>query len=262
MVGLRTLLASSVLLRGCLLLYGLYQDAHSLLKYTDVDYYVFTDASRFVSLSHSPYERETYRYTPLLAWLLLPTTWSPQWFWFSFGKVVFAAGDLIAGWLIYQVLRNGGMEAGRASRYASIWLLNPMVAAISTRGSSEGLLGVLVVGLVWAVDRRKTLVAGVLLGLAVHLKIYPVVYAPSIIWWLERQEEGKEGTRWVEAAVGFVNRERVVFGVAAMATFLGLNWCMYQRYEFTPSPKHRDGRELTVGKAMANRSSYTPTSTI
>lgn len=212
-----------------MLLYGLYQDAYSPLKYTDIDYYVFTDASRFVALSHSPYDRETYRYTPLLAWLLLPTTWSPQWLWFSFGKAVFAAGDILAGWLIYKVLRNDGMEAGRAGRYASIWLLNPMVATISTRGSSEGLLGVLVLGIVWAVDRRRPLVAGTLLGLAVHLKIYPVVYAPAIVWWFECRDEEEE-IGWAGKAIGFVNRERVMFGVAALATFLGLNWWMYQMY--------------------------------
>src|SRR5579862_4467571 len=64
----RVILAS-ILLRLGLLLYGIYHDAHSPLKYTDVDYFVFTDAARYINAKQSPYNRETYRYTPLLAWL-------------------------------------------------------------------------------------------------------------------------------------------------------------------------------------------------
>jgi GPI mannosyltransferase 1 subunit M len=235
MPSLGTLLTSAAALRAGMLLYGLYQDAHSPLKYTDIDYYVFTDASRSVAHSGSPYDRETYRYTPLLAWLLLPTTYAPQWLWFSFGKVVFAIADIIAGWLIYRVLRNGGMEGGRAGRYASIWLLNPMVATISTRGSSEGLLGVLVVAVLWAVERRRVAIAGVLLGFGVHLKIYPVIYAPAIVWWLESKEEAEGERGWLQRALKFVNWERVVFGITALGTFVGLNWWMYQMYLSPPA---------------------------
>src|ERR1700736_952435 len=81
----------SVLLRLVLLVYGVYHDAHSPLKYTDVDYFVFTDAARFVHNGQSPYQRETFRYTPLLAWLVLPTAWPG---WFSWGKVEFALGEV------------------------------------------------------------------------------------------------------------------------------------------------------------------------
>jgi len=118
------IIVASTLLRLILIIYGVYHDAHSPLKYTDVDYYVFTDAARFVHLKQSPYLRETYRYTPLLAWLLIPTAWPGM---FSFGKVVFALGDVAAGWIMILVLRRRGMSAERSLKYSSIWLLNPMV---------------------------------------------------------------------------------------------------------------------------------------
>ena len=116
----------SIILRLVLLGYGIYHDARLPLKYTDVDYYVFTDAVQFVFAGKSPYLRETYRYTPLLTWLLIPTAWPG---WFSFGKVVFALGDVAAGWIMIMILRGRGMSHGRSLKYASIWLLNPMVFA-------------------------------------------------------------------------------------------------------------------------------------
>ena len=220
--------SSAIALRVVLFFYGLWQDANSPMKYTDIDYYVFTDAARFTAHGHSPYDRETYRYTPLLAWMLLPTSWSSTWF--SFGKVLFAVGDIVAGWLIVLVLRRGEkMSLDRALKFASIWLLNPMVATISTRGSSEGLLGVMVVAMLWAILQRKIALAGVLLGLGVHFKIYPFIYAPSIIWWLDDEHvTSSKGKQDVLAQIkSFCNGARIKITVTSLATFLALNTLMY-----------------------------------
>ncbi|KAF2753023.1 hypothetical protein EJ05DRAFT_480737 [Pseudovirgaria hyperparasitica] len=247
----RTVFTLALLLRLVLLLYGTLQDAFSPLKYTDIDYYVFTDAARFLAHGHSPYTRDTYRYTPLLAWLLYPTSW-PGAFWFASGKVLFALCDVLAGWLIYAILRGGGggsregsgngMDETRAIRFASLWLLNPMVAQISTRGSSEGLLCVNVVALLWAVLARRTRVAGVLLGLAVHLKIYPFIYGASILWYLDERttsgdnsagkEKKKKGQKTgpMTGVLTFCNRARIEFAIYAAATFLLLSGAMAALY--------------------------------
>ncbi|OTB00720.1 glycosyltransferase family 50 protein [Hypoxylon sp. CI-4A] len=246
------LFTAATILRGAMLLYGLWQDANSPLKYTDIDYLVFTDAARFTFSSSgpgagSPYTRETYRYTPLLAWMLYPTTWSGT-FWFSFGKVLFAAADLLAGYLIMLVLKGPHvrMSVERACMYASIWLLNPMVATISTRGSSEGLLGVLVMALLWSVLERRVALSGVLLGLGVHFKIYPFIYAPAIVWWMDAERMGKatktkelkgndgqvekQAKGVLDVIVAFVTPERITLALVSLATFLGLNLVMYALY--------------------------------
>lgn len=229
---------SAFALRAILFLYGLYQDAYSPVKYTDIDYYVFTDAARFISHGRSPYLRDTYRYTPLLAWLLLPTARGGAWF--SFGKMLFAFADLLAGWFIYRILRSSaGMTTERALKFASIWLLNPMVATISTRGSSEGLLGVMVMALLWAVLQRRVKLAGVLLGLAVHFKIYPFIYAASIVWWLDDEhvgvsrpaaKKGKVGSRG--RIISFFNRSRITLAVTSWMSFVALNLAMFSMYAF------------------------------
>ncbi|KAH9930708.1 glycosyltransferase family 50 protein [Fomitopsis serialis] len=110
------LLAISTILRVVLILYSEWHDAHSVVKYTDVDYRVFSDAARFL-LNPSeanyaqgplgtllrvgdPYTRATYRYTPLLAVLLTPNEWLHP----SFGKYMFAAADIVGGVLMYKLL--------------------------------------------------------------------------------------------------------------------------------------------------------------
>lgn len=230
----------AALLRLVLLLYGIHQDATSALKYTDIDYLVFTDAARLPT----PYDRETYRYTPLLAWLLRPTapsssssSSSPGGLGlFVFGKLLFAAADLLAGWLLLRLLRSRGLPAPRAGAFAAIWLWNPMVAAISTRGSSEGLLGALTAALVWAAERRRLRAAALLLGLGVHFKIYPFIYAPAIVWWMDDQTLGKGATGGDDdgeqvsvftKALRFLSWERIEFTVISLATFAGLNALMY-----------------------------------
>lgn len=231
---------SAALLRLVFLLYGLWQDANSPVKYTDIDYLVFTDAARFVSRGQSPYERETYRYTPILAWLLLPTAHTTgnqllDTALFSSGKVLFAAADLVAGWLLERVLART-MDAAAARKFAAIWLLNPMVATISTRGSSEGLLGVLVMALLSAVLARRVTLAGLLLGFSVHFKIYPFIYAPAIVWWMDRErmggsrsEKGKSPTETsvIGRILRFITPARLQLAITSLATFLALNIAMF-----------------------------------
>lgn len=134
------------------------------------------------------------------------------------------------------------MKQERALKFASIWLLNPMVATISTRGSSEGLLAVMVVALLWAVVKRKVFLAGVLLGLGVHFKIYPFIYAPSIVWWMDDEHLGRTVKRVEAKDMGslnlkdltrnFFNGSRVQVAVISLLTFLGLNVAMYSMYVF------------------------------
>ncbi|KAF1934375.1 glycosyltransferase family 50 protein [Didymella exigua CBS 183.55] len=250
-------------LRAVFLLYGLWQDANSPMKYTDIDYFVFTDAARFISYGHSPYARDTYRYTPLLAWMIYPTTW-PGTLWFSSGKSLFAIGDVVAGWMMYRILREyRGLEKERALKFASIWLLNPMVATISTRGSSEGLLGVFVTALLWAVLAKEMVLAGLLLGFAVHFKIYPFIYAASIVWWLDETSVGRvsksrtRGSVFAQLLV-FINSQRITIAIAGTVTFALLNIGMYQMYGW-PFLEHSYFYHLT---RIDHRHNFSPYNTL
>lgn len=249
------LFAGAVLLRLGLLVYGSSKDAHSAVKYTDVDYLVFTDAARLVARhARSPYDRDTYRYTPLLAWLLAPAAAAaaaPALF--AWGKLVFAAADLLAGALLVALLRRRYPRRPGRAALAALWLWNPMVATISTRGSSEGLLAVLTMALLWAVEARRLDLAAVVLGLAVHFKIYPFIYAPAIVWWMDDARianpssspppsTAKPPPSLAAALVRFCSPARLRLALISFATFAGLNMLMYSMFVrsfFFPSTHDR-----------------------
>lgn len=239
------------LIRILFLIYGEYQDAYFTVKYTDIDYVVFTDAARYMTQGQSPYLRETYRYTPLLAMLLTPNIYVFP----AFGKCLFAAADILVGYLIHQMLLMRGMSSKLALRYDALWLLNPFVCNISTRGNAESLLGVMVLGTLYLILHKKYFYSGCFVfGFSVHFKIYPVIYAVPLLmllddhygdpfehtpflrkWQLVRYRwiqvlEGKgDAFGWLRHIIVFVSPVRIVFGVLSAFVFFVLTGMMYQR---------------------------------
>ncbi|BGP33799.1 GPI mannosyltransferase 1 [Rhodotorula toruloides] len=214
-------------LRGALLLWGSYQDAHSAVRYTDVDYFVFSDAAACLvdpARQHcgrakgawapewlgDPYARATYRYTPLLAFALAPNSLLHP----GFGKVLFAMCDLLVGVMLYKLMRRRGASqkyAGRA--VAAVWLLNPMIANISTRGSSESFVGALVVAVLSLASEGRWDAVAAVFGAAVHVKIFPFMYGSSLIAALYSSTSDKK------AAMTRLIR----FGVLSFTCFMLLN---------------------------------------
>jgi phosphatidylinositol glycan class M len=88
---IRTLLLLSAIFRVILIVYGEWQDTHMEVRYTDVDYLVFSDAASLMANGESPYKRTTYRYSPLLAFLLTPNSFIHR----SWGKFIFSAAGKV-----------------------------------------------------------------------------------------------------------------------------------------------------------------------
>lgn len=173
------LISIAIVLRIVFFLFGLYQDATMPVKYTDIDYLVFSDAARYVANGQSPYERETYRYTPLLAWLLLPTAWGGLYT--HFGKILFMVCDVVTGILVAKTLPQL-LSTTRRTFLLALWLLNPMVITISTRGSSESILTCFIMLSVYFYLRNRYTLSAIWLGLSIHLKIYPIIYVPAFMY--------------------------------------------------------------------------------
>ncbi|KAL2919477.1 GPI mannosyltransferase 1 [Polyrhizophydium stewartii] len=242
-----------VALRAGLLAYAAVQDTHPVIKFTDIDYSVFTDAAAFVAAGRSPYLRSTYRYTPLLAVLMTPNVLLHP----ICGKLLFCLCDLVAGAFLFAILRSrspapgaGGPGRGdpmplrRAWLFTALWTLNPFVAVISARGSAESVVAILVIGTLWGAMTGRPRAAAVFFGLAVHFKIFPIVYAVPLWFGIDyacdtfehhrRLNGGQTGRKEEQAAPEFKLRlwswRRFEFGLISGGTFLALSLIMYSLY--------------------------------
>lgn len=205
----------ATILRVGLLIYGSIQDKHPVLKYTDIDYSVFTDAAKFVTQFQSPYNRATYRYTPLLAWILIPNSFN-----LMFGKILFAVCDLLVGMIIVEILKSRRINR----RWSYLWTLNPFVAVISTRGNAESILSFLVMASLYFIIKGWIKTSAVFFGLAVHFKIYPIIYAIPI-WFGIDSHRGN-----TPQPFKLFSPRRALYGLIAGSTFMILNLIMYSIY--------------------------------
>lgn len=152
-------------------MYGEWQDTHMEVRYTDIDYMVFSDAASLMASGKSPFERSTYRYSPLLAFLLLPNSILNR----SWGKFIFSAAgrlfylfvfddvdfdgllaefefdmvflgcvDLLVGLFIRTILKLRGVPENLSMISVMAWLFNPFTFTIGTRGNCEPIVCALI----------------------------------------------------------------------------------------------------------------------
>lgn len=100
MSGFKKHFIYSIIIRLVLIAYGEVQDQISEVPYTDIDYRVVNDGARHIYNGRSPFNRHTYRYTPLLAMFLLPNIYIHR----CFGKILFAAFDLLIAYIIKLII--------------------------------------------------------------------------------------------------------------------------------------------------------------
>ena len=206
----RGFVALGIAARLLLIVYGLVQDNYFTVKYTDVDYFVVTDGAALLARGESPFDRTTYRYSPILAALLLPNIWIHE----CVGKLLFCLADIIVALLVRQTVlvnltkshhessttvssnavpepttttannskssTNSVPAIEKANFWALAWLLNPLPASISSRGNADSLVLALVLTVVLLTLQQRPVRAGLVFGLAVHFRLYPIIYAPAL----------------------------------------------------------------------------------
>jgi GPI mannosyltransferase 1 subunit M len=221
------LLVSGVL-RAVLIAYGEWHDGHLPVPYTDIDYGVYGDAARLVSDGRSPYDRPTYRYSPVLSWILTLNVVTPV-----AGKLLFASADLVLATLVSDCLRLRGVPETDRIIAAAVVLVNPLSMTVSTRGNADVLIAVTCVAMIHALLMRRTTAAGLCFGCAVHLKLYPIVYAPALLAFIN-DDYATDARSTSQTAVARcwqrLSWHRLLFAVSSGCTFLMLScvcWWLY-----------------------------------
>ncbi|KAG6404514.1 hypothetical protein SASPL_136763 [Salvia splendens] len=248
-ITFRSVLLLSAVFRVVLIFYGEWQDAQMAVRYTDIDYFVFSDAAALMVSGKSPYDRSTYRYSPLLAFFLMPNSFLHQ----SWGKFLFSASDLLVGLLIHRILKLRGVPEKLSTYSAMVWLFNPFTFTIGTRGNCEPIVCSMILWILICLMKDNLIQAAFWYGLVVHLRIYPIIYALPIIILLDplyfqhgkKPALGKWSFRTSESSLDSSNAQitgfwnffrslitwrRVMFGILSGTTFLiltGLSFYLY-----------------------------------
>lgn len=157
-----------------------------VVPYQGLRDFFFTKEVYFLHLfqGESPYQRSTYRYTPLLAWILTLNVWLTP----LFGKMVFILFDILAGHAIFNLVRLCGHGHDLAKNCALLWLFNPISATVSSRGNAESVMAYLVLTSLTLLLQKRIILASLFYSLSIHVKIYPVTYALPIYLYLGYSE--------------------------------------------------------------------------
>ena len=118
----------------------LVDESDSPKKYTDTDYDVFSDAATHVYNGNSPYARHTYRYTPIAAYICLVNNYYHP----LAGKVVFCIFDVLMGIVMWALIEQQNKTKKHTWAYVAFWLYNPITITMSTRGSNDNIITLLV----------------------------------------------------------------------------------------------------------------------
>lgn len=203
--------------RLVLLIYSVFHDYYFRVKYTDIDYMIVVDGAAEMLHGGTPFDRTTYRYTPLLAVLVLPAALVAN----PLGKVVFTLSDLGAAYYCYRILVRFATQRSAKWMVMVFIVFNPVVLNVSTRGNSDMLISFMSMGVLAKFAEGRYFMAATILGFAVHFKIYPVIYALPLVLGVWERTKQRGFLRRIAYATPVVLGCGICFTVAfAVPTFL------------------------------------------
>lgn len=158
---------------------------------TDIDYYIYTEAAEKLldPYSRNPFDRITYRYTPLLAFTMLPNL-----IWMPFGKVLFNLFDIFALVYMKKYLNTiTWINQKQRDFCLKFWAYNIYMIYINGRGSCESISLFLLMGMLFYLrdynlrnSQSSLIKAALFYGMLVHFRLYPILYGVSVVLYLNK----------------------------------------------------------------------------
>ncbi len=202
-----------LLIRIILFLIGVYMDKFTETDYSDIDYRIFTDGARYVTEGKSPFERTTYRYTPLLAIMMTPNIYISEYF----GKIFFISLDILVGFMIEALIQTNSLKSKMIM--LMIWFFNPVTINCSTRGSNDVIVTVLMLACLYFLKKDRLTISAIIYGLTVHFRIFPIIYCMAIYMYIKKNKS-------------FINLESIKYGVISGSVFILITAFFYIFYGY------------------------------
>ena len=222
----------AIIIRISLIFYGTFHDCIMDVQFTDIDYSVFTEAAEFLANGQSPYLKTTYKYTPLLAYILIPNIYIHE----LFGKFLFCIFDLFVGFVLHDIMKQLFKTISDTSDalICCCWLFNPFTMTISSRGNAESIQIFLVVLTLLFTIKNQLFLSAVCFGLSVHFKLYPIIYLiPVLLYIGSRHCAPRFAKTRIEHIKNlfslFINIDTVWFSFVSLFTFSSIGLLMYTR---------------------------------
>lgn len=268
-MSFNTHLVVGIIIRIILINYGEVQDQVATVPYTDIDYSVVSDASYHVLQGRSPFKRHTFRYTPILAYLLMPNHLIHR----CFGKVLFSFFDLVVGVLIKMIICeefhfsvsfvDGLLSAAEklnrnfirrrreiknnvlptkfiqvAEYSAYLWLYNPLAMVIATRGNGDSISCALVLLSLYYLLKRPVdglnqhFISGLFLGAAIHFRLYPIGFTFAYFLSLSDLDKPIANLNELVSYLTNTNKKQVSLTIGTVVAFVSLTALMSSLYGF------------------------------
>ena len=117
--------------------------------------------------------------------------------------------------------------------YVAAWTFSPVTMIMSTRGSNDNIITLLVFLSIFLLLRRWYVLAGIIYGLSIHFKIYPVMYSFVFYFFIDCDKAMIAAGSPYKAIVsknGFFTRNRLVFTFFTVFTLAALTAVFYHIY--------------------------------
>ncbi|XP_047117492.1 GPI mannosyltransferase 1-like [Schistocerca piceifrons] len=218
-------------IRLLLVVYGEVHDKLYVVQYTDIDYHVFTDAAHHIVSGRSPYDRHTYRYTPLLAAFLVPNVLFHP----AFGKVLFSFIDVVVAYIIHRLLLTKGCSQTIAINCSLMWLYNPFPIVICTRGNADAISAALVLASLLSVQKGCSIMTGIIHAIATHVRLYPLVFTLPIYISVKgdsASQEEKHTSLGKVFPMLFPDRQQLKFAVSFIVVLAATTLFFYWLYGY------------------------------
>lgn len=147
---------------------------------------------------------------------------------------MFAVCDILMGLILWALIDSYNKNnKDRTIYYVAFWLCNPLTINISTRGSNDIMISMLVFAALYFILKKQYVIAGVFFGLSVHFKLYPIIYSIVFYFFIDCNKELiRSGKKCQALFTNFFTVNRIVFTLVSALTFIGLTAYFYHVYGY------------------------------